>query len=94
MVKLNAKVRHAVADFADGSTMHGFRELKDASNTVFKVLWMIALCTAIVLLVYQTTSLLNSYWAETTAVGIDSIFIAENTSFTVVYCSDNWIDQQ
>lgn len=86
------KIRHAVADFAESSTIHGLKDIKNASNVTLKVVWIIALCGSMAMFGYQTQLLLNMYLEQKTAVSINSDLIDENKYQSVVYCSEDWID--
>lgn len=91
MSYLKHNFRHAVAHFADNSTMHGFKDIKDASNITIKAIWALALCASITLLGYQTKLFYDSYLEETTAVSMNTEFIDEDLFQSVIYCSDDWI---
>ncbi len=86
------KIRYATSDFADNSTMHGFKDIKDASNVVFKVMWAMAMCASFVFFVYQTKYLLDAVGEETTAVSINPDLVDEDKYQNVVYCGSDWID--
>lgn len=92
MPGLKAKILHTISDFADESSMHGFRDIKDSITFECKIIWTVAISICVLLLGFQTKTLLDAYWAETTAVGINTIFIDEQTVHTVVYCSNDWVN--
>lgn len=90
MSGFKAKIRRVISDFAEESSMHGLREIKDSITIECKIVWAVAICACAFLLGYQTKWLLDAYWAENTAIGINTIFIDEQTTHTVVYCSNDW----
>lgn len=89
---ISLRTRHVMSDFAEKTTMHGFREIKDSSSVVLKMIWLISICLGMGFFIYQTILLMNEYYEENTAVSIDSTYIDNTTTVTFVYCSDDWID--
>lgn len=90
MSNLKQKIHHAFVDFAESSTMHGFKDVKDASNVTLKVMWILAMLCSAAFLGYQTKFLLDEYWKQTTAINTE--IIDDDKFQTVVYCTDDWID--
>lgn len=88
------KIRLALVKFADTSTIHGFKDLNDTSNTVFKITWTLALCGSIALFGFQTMLLIGAYLEEKTAISINTALIDDTKRETLVYCSDDWINLQ
>ena len=86
---------HKIATkFADDSTMHGLKDIKDASHISLKIIWVIAISITVALLSIQTKFLLDAFNEQKTATSSNTIFIDEKMRQTVVYCSDDWIDLQ
>lgn len=86
---------HKIATkFADDSTMHGLKDIKDASHITLKILWAFAICITVALLAFQTKFLLDAFADQKTASSSNTIFIDEKMKQMVVYCSDDWIDLQ
>ena len=92
MINVKAKIHHAFVSFADGTTMHGVKDLKDASNITARILWALAMFCSVIFFAYQTKSLIESYLEEKTAVSIDTITDYAGKNWSIVYCNDNWID--
>ena len=78
--------------FADDSTIHGFKDIKDSTHNALKIAWVLALCFTVAFLAYQTKYLLDAYDEQKTASSSNNLFIDDKTIHTVVYCSDDWIN--
>lgn len=92
MSNLKHKIRHAFAEFAEISTMHGFKDIKDSSNIAIKAMWILAICGSVALFGYQTKFLLDTLLEEKTAISINTDVLDEDQFQTVVYCSGDWIN--
>ncbi len=82
-----------MSNFAEKSTMHGFRDYNDTSNVALRVMWVVAMTGSVGFLAYQTKLLFDAYWGEMAAVSMNmDVSDVETTTQTLVYCSDDWID--
>lgn len=92
MSMFKQNLRKITSKFADDSTMHGLKDIKDATHIALKIAWVLAICSCVAFLAYQTKLLIDAFEEQKTASSSKTIYIDDKETYTVVYCSDDWID--
>ncbi len=90
--ELKNKICVAVSRFADVSTIHGIREIKEAPHVTFKLAWLMALAASSAYFGFQTKSLFDAFNQQATTISIEELTIEDYGNLTLVYCSDGWVE--